>query len=153
MTKETRKILESLERGEIDSQEAIRMMQGEANKVDDKSDLGDKPDRSDDANLDEDPSLGGRSSLGDRPVTEDKSNQYLRVDVHRLHDDKRQVHVRIPLRIVELGINLGSRYAPELNELDLKEVVEELHAVGEGTIVEVEDLDENQHVLVWIEKT
>ena len=77
---------------------------------------------------------------------------YLRVDVHRLHDKRRQVHVKVPLRIVELGLALGSKYAPELRDFDLNGMVDELHALGEGTIVEVEDLDEDQHVLVWIEK-
>ena len=82
-----------------------------------------------------------------------KGNHYLRVDVHRLHDEKRKVHVKIPLRIVELGLSLGSKYAPELDDLDLHQIVDELHALDEGTIVEVEDVDEDQHVLVWIEKT
>jgi hypothetical protein len=47
---------------------------------------------------------------------------------------------------------LGSKYAPELRDFDLNGIVDELHEIGEGTIVEVEDLDEDQHVLVWIEK-
>jgi hypothetical protein len=128
MSTEMRKILERLERGEIDSQDAIHMMQGE--------------------NQDQ----YGRTSKRQSSDRVDGGMQYLRVDVHRLHDDKRQVHVRVPLRIIELGFSLGSRYAPELQDFDLKEIVDELHEMGEGTIVEVEDLDENQHVMVWIEK-
>jgi len=55
----------------------------------------------------------------------------------------------LPLRILELGLRLGSKYAPELNDLDLNQIVDDLDTIGEGTIVEVED---DQHVLVWIEK-
>jgi len=129
MSTETRAILERLERGEIDSQDAIHLIKGTGT------------DRGEGASRDE------------KPRSKEKQKQYLRVDVHRLHDEKRQVHVRVPLRIVELGLTLGSRYAPELDGLDLTQIVDELHEIGEGTIVEVEDVDDNQHVLVWIEKT
>jgi hypothetical protein len=128
MSTETREILEQLERGEIDSQEAILMMKGEKS------------------------SRSGRPGTGETSTPSENENHYLRVDVHRLHDDRQQVHVRVPLRIVELGLSLGSRYAPELQDIDLKQIVDELHEMGEGTIIEVEDLDDNQHVMVWIEK-
>jgi hypothetical protein len=98
------------------------------------------------------PSMDKEQGLREDVGFSETANHYLRVDVHRLHDDKRQVHVRVPLRIVELGLAMGSKYAPELNNFDLKEIVEELHEIGEGTIVEFEDVNDNQHVLVWIEK-
>jgi len=135
MSTETREILERLERGEIDSQDAIHMIRGSG------SSQGERPSQDD------------KQGLGEMSGPSENTNYYLRVDVHRLHDKKRQVYVRVPLRIVELGLTLGSKYAPELNDFDLKQIVDELHEIGEGTIVEVEDVDDNQHVLVWIEKT
>lgn len=135
MSTETREILERLERGEIDSQDAIHMIRGSG------SIQGERPSQDD------------KQGLGEMSGPSENTNHYLRVDVHRLHDKKRQVHVRVPLRIVELGLTLGSKYAPELNDFNLKQIVDELHEIGEGTIVEVEDVDDNQHVLVWIEKT
>jgi hypothetical protein len=88
---------------------------------------------------------------GERDQQRETQRHYLRVNVNRLHDNQPRVNVRIPLRMLEHGLVLGSRYAPELNELNLDQIVEDLQAMGDGTIVEVQDIEDDEHVLVSIE--
>jgi hypothetical protein len=78
---------------------------------------------------------------------------FLRVNVSRLHDDQPRVNIKIPLSVVGLGLALGSRYAPELNGLDLDQIVDDLRVIGDGTIIEVQDIEEDEHVLISIEST
>jgi Tfp pilus assembly ATPase PilU len=80
-----------------------------------------------------------------------KKTHYLKVNVSRLHDDQPRVNVRIPLSMVGLGLALGSKYAPELTELNLDQIVDDLEVMGDGTIVEVQDIEEDEHVLISIE--
>ena len=77
---------------------------------------------------------------------------YLTIRVDRLHDHQPRVFVRIPLRWIELGLSIGARYAPELEDLDFKQLLEGLHKSGEGSIVEVEDIEDDQHVIISIER-
>jgi hypothetical protein len=80
-----------------------------------------------------------------------KTTHFLRVNVSRLHDDQPRVDIKIPLSVVGLGLALGSRYAPELNELNLDQIVNDLQVIGDGTIIEVQDIEEDEHVLISIE--
>lgn len=80
-----------------------------------------------------------------------KLTHYLKINVNRLHDNQPRVNVRIPLGMLEFGLALGSKYAPELNELNLDQIVEDLQAMSDGTIIEVQDIADNEHVLVSIE--
>jgi hypothetical protein len=116
MSSNMREVLEQVERGELDSATAARMISGEK----------------------------------ERPGSRD--SQFLVVRVNRLHDQQPRVNVRIPLQWVELGLSLGARYAPELDELDFQQIIEGIHEVSEGTIVEVEDIEDDQHVVVCIER-
>jgi len=82
----------------------------------------------------------------------EKKCHYLNVKVTRLHNQEPRVNIRIPLSIVGLGLALGSRFAPELNELDLDEIIEDLQVLQDGTILEVQDLKEDEHVLISIDE-
>ena len=115
MSSKVRSILESLERGEINSEAAIQEINNQ------------------------------------REQSGEKQTHYLKINVNRLHDNQPRVNVRIPLRMLEFGLAFGSRYAPELSELNLDEIVEDLQAMSNGTIVEVQDIMDDEHVLVSIE--
>ena len=81
----------------------------------------------------------------------ERQTHYLKINVNRLHDNQPRVNVRIPLKMLEFGLAFGSRYAPELNELNIDQIVEDLQALSDGTIVEVQDIMDDEHVLVSIE--
>ena len=78
-------------------------------------------------------------------------NRFLKVNVTRLHDGQPRVNIRIPFSLVGLGFAIGSKYAPELNELNLDQIVEELRDLTGGTLVEVQDFEEDEHVLISVE--
>jgi hypothetical protein len=80
-----------------------------------------------------------------------KPHQFLKVHVMRLHDGNPRVNIKIPLSLVGLGLAIGSKYAPELDEINLNQIVEDLRDFSDGTIVEVQDMEEDEHVLISIE--
>ncbi|NIM95209.1 MAG: hypothetical protein GTO18_16045 [Anaerolineales bacterium] len=80
-----------------------------------------------------------------------EGTKHLQVRVSNLHDDRARVYVRIPLSMVEFGLNIGSYYTPELKDLDIDSFISELSQVNDGALVEVEDFDEGERVIISIE--
>lgn len=86
-----------------------------------------------------------------RPATPSGADRWLHVRVTHLDTGKQKVNVNVPLSWVELGMRLGARYSPEIAGVDFGEVVQMLRGVEQGRIVEVEDLDDNQRVEVYVD--
>lgn len=80
------------------------------------------------------------------------NNHFLRIRVNKIGEDHPRVHVRIPCRILKIGLDIGAVYAPELKDLDLRQVIDDLHTFGDGSIIEVENFKKGEHVLISIDR-
>jgi hypothetical protein len=126
MTNEERmEILQKIETGEVSVQDALGMMSPVATPA-------------------PIPSTPQQSETAD-------SQRWLRVRVTNMSTGKRKVSVNVPLGLMKWGLALGSRYAPELNDVDWNEIVTELDRHADGFLVEVEDDEDNERVEVFIE--
>lgn len=88
----------------------------------------------------------------DQQSKESYNNHFLRIRVNKIGEDRPRVHVRIPLRMLKTGLDIGAVYAPELKGLDLRQVIDDLHTFGDGSIIEVENIREGEHVLISIDR-
>jgi hypothetical protein len=79
------------------------------------------------------------------------ANRWLRIRVSDIETGKQRVNVNLPMSWVALGLRMGSRYTPELDNLDLTEIVSQLEAGASGQIVDVEDLDDGQRVQIFVD--
>ena len=77
--------------------------------------------------------------------------RWLRIRVTNLTTQAPKVNVNLPLGLVSAGLNIGKRYAPELNDLDWDSLLDEIQRGANGKLVDVEDLDENQRVEIFVE--
>jgi hypothetical protein len=77
--------------------------------------------------------------------------RWFRVRVTDLETGKGKVSVNIPLGWVKWGLALGARFAPELEEFDLEELVSALDEHSAGTIVEVEDSEDGERVEILVD--
>lgn len=75
---------------------------------------------------------------------------WLRVRVSDLSSGKGKVSVNIPLRLVKLGLALGSRFTPELDDLDWNQITGML-ASENGMIVDVQDEEDGEHVQIYVD--
>ena len=88
----------------------------------------------------------------DQQSKETHNNHFLRIRVNKFGEDRPRVHVRIPLRILKTGLDIGAVYAPELKDLDLRQVIDDLHSFGDGSIIEIENFEEDEHILISIDR-
>jgi len=76
----------------------------------------------------------------------------LHIDVSELDSGRSRVRINVPLGLMRFGMRIGARFT---NELDRETVDEVLSALdGEelsGTLVEVEDVEDNERVHIYID--
>lgn len=78
--------------------------------------------------------------------------KFFRVRVTDLNTGKNKANVKIPSSLVEFGLKMGSRFAPEaMQGLDVDQLLAALKSGSEGKVVEVDDEDKGEHVEVYIE--
>lgn len=91
-------------------------------------------------------STGGTSVS---PASAD-AQRWLRIRVTDLETGEGKVNVNIPLSWIKFGLALGSCFAPGLEDLDIDEAVAALDQSTESHILQVEDVEDNQRVEIYV---
>jgi len=81
----------------------------------------------------------------------DLSNRWLHVRVTDLVTQRPKVNVNLPMAWFALGLRIGSRYKPELAQLDVNEIMEAIRGGAEGRIVEVEDEEDGERIEIFVD--
>jgi len=121
---ERMKILKMLQEGKINADEAASLL----------------------ASLDQ-----GDTTLKGEVVSKNLNGRWFRVRVTDKKNDKGKVNVRLPLSLVGVGLRLGKKYSPEMEDLDVEEIFQAIQAGEMGQIVDVEDEEAGDHVQVFVE--
>ncbi|MEN4010766.1 MAG: hypothetical protein ROW48_01900 [Bellilinea sp.] len=79
------------------------------------------------------------------------SGRWLRVRVTDTDSGKTRVNVRLPLSLVGSGLRMGMRFAPEIDGLDVNELMSFIQSGEIGHLVDVYDDEDGEHVEVYIE--
>ncbi len=77
--------------------------------------------------------------------------KWFRVHVTDLTTGKRKVNVNIPMGLVNVGMRLGARFAPEMEDMDLSEIMEAINEGTTGKIIDVEDAEDGERVEIFVE--
>ena len=84
-------------------------------------------------------------------VTPGGQARWMRIRVTDLNTGRAKVNVNLPMGLVNLGMKMGARFAPEMEDIDLDEIVQAIKEGAQGQIVEVEDEEDNERVQIYIE--
>ena len=130
-TEERLQILKMLEEGKITSEEAAGLLEA----------LGEKNHKT------AQPETSGgfeRSMRGGKP-------RWFRVRVTDTDTGKSRVNVRMPIGVVRAGMKMGMKFAPEVEGLDMEELISVIQSGEMGKMVDVYDDEDGEHVEVYIE--
>lgn len=83
------------------------------------------------------------------PVASTHQPRRLRIRVSDLETGRHKVNINLPWNLINVGMHMGARFAPE--EVDLEEVMKALQAGTEGKIVDVEDAEDKERVEIFVE--
>jgi hypothetical protein len=77
--------------------------------------------------------------------------RWFRVRVTDLETGRNKVSVNLPMGLVDVGKRMGARFAPELGDMDLDEIVEQVKSGAQGKVIEVEDTESGERVEIYVE--
>jgi hypothetical protein len=78
--------------------------------------------------------------------------RWLHIHVSDLETGKNRVRVNVPLGLVNFGLKVGARFTNEVDNDMIDDVLDALHDEElTGTLVEVEDVDDNERVHIFVD--
>lgn len=128
-TEERMRILMMIQEGKISAAEGARLIEA----LDDLSQPTPPPPQ---------PSRGYEG--GNKP-------RYLRVLITDTDTGKARVNVRLPVSLINSGMRMGARFAPEIEGLDMEDLNAWMNSGEVGQIVDIFDEEDGEHVEVFLE--
>jgi hypothetical protein len=80
-----------------------------------------------------------------------KKPRYLRVLITDTDSGKARVNVRLPVSLINSGMRMGARFAPEIEGLDMEDLNAWMNSGEVGQIVDIFDEEDGEHVEVFLE--
>lgn len=129
-----REILQMLAKGAINAEEASELlMQAEA--------------------VENAPQVEGEM-IADKPAATPteagRPGRWLNVRVADMASGRNKVSVRIPLKLARFGLRMGARFAPEMEDMDWEEILDQLGSGDVETLVEVQDEEDGELVKIFV---
>ncbi len=79
------------------------------------------------------------------------SAKWLRVRVTDVHTGRSKATVQIPISLMEAGMKIGAHFAPEIDGVNMDQLMEALRTGVTGKIIDVTDDEDGEHVEIFVE--
>ncbi len=129
---ERTKILKMIQEGKISAEEGIQLLEALEEGV--RRSVIDK-----------------KAPFPQSPVIGTRDRRWFRVLVTDTNSGKTRVNVRLPIGLVNAGIKMGARFAPQVEGLDAEMLMAHLNSGETGKIVDVYNDENGERVEVFIE--
>ena len=120
-TEERMKILKMIEEGKLSAEEGAKLLSALAS--------ANRP-------------LGGLSASGAK---------WLRVRVTEVATGRSKATVQSPISLMEAGMKIGAHFAPEIDGVNMDQLMEALRSGMTGKIIDVVDDEDGEHVEIFVE--
>lgn len=80
-----------------------------------------------------------------------KSSRWFHVRITDSGTGRTRVNVRLPVSLINAGIKMGARFSPEVQGLDMEQLLQFINSGETGQMVDVVNEDDGEHVEVFIE--
>ena len=91
------------------------------------------------------------SSRRERTETPGGKARWMRIRVTDLKTGNAKVNVNLPMGLVNVGLKMGARFAPDMENVDLDEIMASIKEGAQGKIVEVENDEGGERVEIYVE--
>jgi hypothetical protein len=86
-----------------------------------------------------------------RPSGAGGSARWLRIRVTDVRTGRSKASVQIPLALVDAGMKIGAHFAPEVEGVDMSNVMNSIRMGVTGKIIDVVDEEDGEHVEIYVE--
>ncbi|MGD2040646.1 MAG: hypothetical protein PVH11_07450 [Anaerolineae bacterium] len=84
-------------------------------------------------------------------ISSPSTPRWFRVRVTDLETGRDKVNINLPMSLVDVGTRMGARFAPELEDMDFGQIMEQIKSGAQGKIIEVEDVEDGERVEIYVE--
>jgi hypothetical protein len=77
--------------------------------------------------------------------------KWLRVRVTDVNTGRSKATVQIPIGLIDAGIKIGAHFAPEIDGVDMSELMDALRTGMTGKIIDVTNDEDGEHVEIFVE--
>jgi hypothetical protein len=95
--------------------------------------------------------LGAKKTAPPRAPGMPGAAKWLRIRVTDMNSGRSKASVQIPLALVDAGLKIGAHFAPEVEGVDMSNVMEAMRSGMTGKIIDVTDDEDGEHVEIYIE--
>lgn len=85
------------------------------------------------------------------PVASTRGARWFRVRVTDTGTGKTRVNVRLPVNVLSAGMKMGARFSPEVEGLDMDQLMNLIQAGATGQVLDVVDEQDGERVEVFLE--
>lgn len=119
------RVLKLIEEGKITAAEAVSMLDASANPGKDRGEA--------------------------QPVSSEPA-RWIHVLVTDIDSGKARVNIRLPINLVNTGINMGAHLSTEINVLDTQQIKDYIKRGVTGQVLDVVDDEEGERVQIFLEQ-
>lgn len=91
------------------------------------------------------------SSTVTEPLRGASQPRWFRVRVTDTTSGRNKVNVNIPFGLVNVGLKMGARFAPEMEGVDFDELMEAVRSGKQGKVLDVTDEEGGERVEIFVE--
>jgi hypothetical protein len=77
--------------------------------------------------------------------------RWFRIRVTDISSGRAKATINLPIGLVNWGMKIGARYAPEVEEFDFNELSQMLQVSAEGKLIDVMDEEDGEHVEIFVD--
>ncbi len=93
-----------------------------------------------------------RPAAQNRPAASgSSSSRFVRILVTDTDSGKSRVNVRLPISVVSAGLKMGARFSPEIDGLDMSELMGFIRTGDTGKVIDIFDDEDGERVEVFVE--
>lgn len=85
------------------------------------------------------------------PLKGPSAPRWFRVRVTDTKSGRNKVNVNIPMGLVNVGIKMGARFAPDVEGVDLSQLMEAVRSGQQGKVVDILNDEDGERVEIFVE--
>jgi len=85
------------------------------------------------------------------PLKGASNPRWFRVRVTDLNSGRNKVNVNIPFGLVNVGLKMGARFAPDMEGVDFEQIMEAVRSGQQGKVLDVMDEEGGERVEIFVE--
>ena len=77
--------------------------------------------------------------------------KWFRVRITDVATGKNKVNINIPMGLVNVGMKMGARFAPEVEGVDIDELTTMIQGGAQGKVFDIIDNEQGEHIEIFVE--